>query len=267
MPAISKFAAQILKKIAAGRPARLAADGSAQVGTQAVPASVVAALRAADLARAHDGAIAVTEAGRAFLRRRETPPRPAAGEAVEAFRAQHLRLARGDRPERRTAVVNLAESPLGWLARRRGRAGRPLLAPEQIEAGERLRADFELAGLSPKITRAYDAPPVARGRRGAQRAAEFTARQIDARRRVAVALEAVGPGLADALLRTCCFLEGLEEAERALGWPARSGKLVLGLALDRLALHYAGGRRARPTDPGGQKKERPKTLQRQGTPV
>jgi hypothetical protein len=43
------------------------------------------------------------------------------------------------------------------------------------------------------------------------------------------------------LLRVCCFLEGIESAEKALGWPSRSGKLVLGLALDRLARHYGLG--------------------------
>ncbi|MFP4003568.1 MAG: DUF6456 domain-containing protein, partial [Alphaproteobacteria bacterium] len=47
-----------------------------------------------------------------------------------------------------------------------------------------------------------------------------------------------GPGLADALLQVCCHLKGLEEAERALGWPRRSGKLVLAIALERLAVHY-----------------------------
>jgi hypothetical protein len=30
----------------------------------------------------------------------------------------------------------------------------------------------------------------------------------------------------------------MRDAETALGWPARAGKLVLGLALDRLAKYY-----------------------------
>jgi hypothetical protein len=35
-----------------------------------------------------------------------------------------------------------------------------------------------------------------------------------------------------------CAGEGLRAAEGALGWPARAGKLVLVIALDRLADHY-----------------------------
>ena len=59
-----------------------------------------------------------------------------------------------------------------------------------------------------------------------------------ARDRVSAALAVVGPGLADAVLRVCCFLEGLEACERRMGWSARSGKVVLKIALQRLAVHY-----------------------------
>ena len=59
-----------------------------------------------------------------------------------------------------------------------------------------------------------------------------------ARERVAAAMEALGPGLSDAALRVCCFHEGLEATERRMGWSARSGKVVLKLALQRLVDHY-----------------------------
>ena len=52
------------------------------------------------------------------------------------------------------------------------------------------------------------------------------------------ALQALGPGLSDVALRCCCDLEGLEAAERKLGWPARSAKIVLRIALEQLEDYY-----------------------------
>jgi hypothetical protein len=56
---------------------------------------------------------------------------------------------------------------------------------------------------------------------------------------VSRALRDLGPGLGDMVLRCCCFLEGLEAAEKRMGWSARSGKIVLRIALQRLKRHYA----------------------------
>lgn len=130
----------------------------------------------------------------------------------------------------RSVTVNLAESSLSWLASR-GRIG-----DRQLLAGETLRADWERAGLGPRMTMRWDTAP--RAARGASRAPDPSASQLDAKRRFDAAVEHVGTGLADVLWRVVCANEGLAEAERALGWPARSGKLVLGLALDRLADFY-----------------------------
>jgi hypothetical protein len=62
--------------------------------------------------------------------------------------------------------------------------------------------------------------------------------QIDARSRFHAAITAAGPGLADILWRIVCAGEGMRDAETALGWPARAGRLVLTLALDRVADFY-----------------------------
>jgi hypothetical protein len=62
--------------------------------------------------------------------------------------------------------------------------------------------------------------------------------QLAAKRRFEAAAAEVGPGMSDLLWRVICAGEGMREAERALGWPARAGKLVLALALDRLAAYY-----------------------------
>lgn len=140
--------------------------------------------------------------------------------------------ARDPRTRGRSVTVNFAESPLSWLR------SRALVDPRQFEAGERLRADFETAQLGPQVTMRWDSAPIARGRRAAPEALDPTLATIAAKRRFDAAIAAVGPGLHDILWRVVCGGEGLAFAERELGWPTRSGKLVLGLALDRLADHY-----------------------------
>jgi hypothetical protein len=142
-------------------------------------------------------------------------------------------LASGEvRARRRTVTVNLAESPLSWL-RARGHVD-----ARQYEAGERLRADYETASLGPRVTMRWDAGPRAARRQGPGEPIDPTLAQIAAKRRFDAAIAAAGPGLADILWRVVCAGEGLVASERALGWPARAGKLVLGLALDRVASHY-----------------------------
>ena len=138
-----------------------------------------------------------------------------------------------------TMRVNLGEDPLGWLSRRKGPDGRPFLTCDEVEAGERLRLDFEMAQMGPSVAqdwRKFLTPgdrlagtPVGRGPSEGPMAS---------RDRVAAALSGLGPGLSDAVLRVCCFLEGLEACERRMGWSARSGKVVLKIALQRLAEHY-----------------------------
>lgn len=158
---------------------------------------------------------------------------------INRFRARHLDLAQrradtGSGPT--TVTVDEAESPLGWLARRRGRDGRPLIEPLQFLAGERLREEFTRAQLMPRVTANWDAA-VADGPRGAT-AAAFTEAVIAARQRVRHALDAAGPEFAGLLIDVCCFLKPLPGVERERGWPARSGKVVLQLGLDRLIRHY-----------------------------
>jgi hypothetical protein len=114
-----------------------------------------------------------------------------------------------------------------------------MIAPHQLLAGERLRADFTRALMMPRTTSNW-ASPIASGRRGegGNRAADFTEVMVASRQRVNLALDAVGPEFSGLLLDLCCFLKGLEDIERDHGWPARSAKVVLQLALDRLARHY-----------------------------
>lgn len=160
---------------------------------------------------------------------------------IGSFRAQHLvlteqEIATDEGPAK--VVVDEHESPLAWLARRRGRDGCTMIAPHQLQAGERLRRDFTRAQLMPRTTSNWS-NPISSGRRsGVPRAANLPDVIIAARQRVHHALDAVGPEFAGLLLDVCCFLKGLEVAERERAWPARSAKVVLQLALDRLARHY-----------------------------
>lgn len=135
----------------------------------------------------------------------------------------------GTRPRGRTVTVNRRESPLSWLA------ARGLVTRRQSEAGERLRADYERAQLAASVTMRWE--PRVDGGGGAAGLSPAEA-QVAAKRRFDAATAAVGRGLVDVLWRVVCAGEALPESERALGWPARSGRLVLTLALDRLADHY-----------------------------
>ena len=135
----------------------------------------------------------------------------------------------GVAPRRRSVTVNLAESPLGWLH------ARGHLDERLFDAGERLRADYERAQLSAGVTMRWE--PV-RIRSTAQAGLHPTERQVAARARFNGALSAAGKGLADILWRVVCAGETLPVAEKALTWPSRSGKLVLKLALDRVADFY-----------------------------
>lgn len=139
---------------------------------------------------------------------------------------------RGAVAQARSVTVNLAESPLGWLL------SRGLVSQRQFDAGERLRGDWERGQLSPRVTMAWGGAPVARGRSGSAPSPDLQGAQLDARKRFDLAIASAGPGLADILWRVVCAGEGMRDAETALGWPARAGKVVLTLALDRVANHY-----------------------------
>ena len=129
-------------------------------------------------------------------------------------------------------TVNMGESPLGWLH------ARGHISDRQYGAGEKLRRDYENAHSSPYITMRWDnVPKTARGGSGSG-PTELAERHIVARNAFDRALAALGADLSDIAWRIICAGEGVSTAERAMGWPARSGKLVLRIALDRLADHY-----------------------------
>jgi hypothetical protein len=131
-----------------------------------------------------------------------------------------------------------AESPVALLARRKDRDGQPFLSLDLVSAGERLREDFELAQIGPSVAQNWDRFLTGGGRSGGAPDSGAGQGHCGARDSVARALADLGPGLSDVVLRCCCFQEGLEIAEKRLGWSARSGKIVLRIALQRLKRHY-----------------------------
>jgi hypothetical protein len=132
----------------------------------------------------------------------------------------------------RTVTVNLAESPLSWLH------SRGHLTDRQLLAGEKLRIDYEAAAMGPNVTMRWENIPLSRQKRGAPGGLNQTERMILAKARFDDALAAIGPDLSDIAWRVICAGETMPTAEREMAWPARSGKLVLRIALDRLAVFY-----------------------------
>lgn len=223
-------------------------DGRMRGGPRGMSAVDIDQAMAAGLIRAvAPGQFVLTRAGAQALRRDR------AIAAVEAARrkpgsGQRLGAADSARPAvPGKPTINVNESPLGWLRQRKSHDGSPLITAIEFEAGERLRADFWFAQMAPRVTSSWSALPGS----GQHRLAPGTGRDIAdnviaARERVNRALAAVGPELSGMLLDVCCFLKGLEQAERDRRLPQRSGKVVLQYALRSLARHYGLDRRGSP---------------------
>lgn len=134
------------------------------------------------------------------------------------------------------------ESPLLWLRKRHDKEGRPFLADAEFYAGERLRADFTYAQMNTRVTASWSPIVVSRARKNGgmpyRSGGDEAASVSDAAERVRGALRAVGPDFADVLLDVCCYQKGMTKIEQMKGWPQRSGKLVLKLALASLSRYY-----------------------------
>ena len=239
---------------------RETADGRT-IRTGVVERAVAEAMALKDwIASKGDGRIIryrITQAGRAALKRlADASPQPETGfaEAQTPFGDQHRVWGErdvaedgDDKPKR--IRYNVAESPVAVLARRRDKDGQAFLNDDLVRAGERLREDFELAQMGPRVTQNWERF-LTGGSRGAFGSGHGSGQGTGhgpaaARNRVLSALHDLGPGLGDVALRCCCFLEGLEVTEKRMGWSARSGKIVLRIALERLKRHYE-------TESGGQ---------------
>jgi hypothetical protein len=241
---------QLAKKGAFAAPVDATSGGGAAFGvfrsadTSSPPATLFGADTLLHLchrkwlaADAQTGHYRVTSAGINELRRAKSAPAgsgPAAPQSAARARPS-LRVRSGQQ-----AAEHLAhESPLVWLRRRKDKDGQPLITEPQFNAGERLAADFWHAQMTPRVTADWSAAAGRRMRRSAPGAGvDLKDNVVAARTRVHRALAAVGPELAGILVDVCCHDVGLEPAGRSQGWPQRAAKVVLQLALTRLARHY-----------------------------
>jgi hypothetical protein len=202
-------------------------------GAIAVTAEQLGALARQGLIARQNATVELTPDGRAWLGRVN---------GDNPFQDQHrelttvtIMLPEGPGP----VQVNVNESPLAQLARRRGKSGVPFLSAGEFRAGERLRSDYTRGNIMPRLGANWVAP-VSTGRRGGDAGSmvELTDAALAARQRVERAVDAVGPELAGILIDVCCFLKGIETVEAERQWPVRSAKVVLKTALAALSRHY-----------------------------
>lgn len=250
---ISAFGLKVLKKLNHSGAQTTLKGGGVKLGFITVPPSLISEIKSQGLVDVcGDGSLSLSEAGISYLRRK-SPIRGHGrhkeniGETVsDPYQLQHqitsvvLRRIDG---KLRKLNVNQAESPLGWLRKRKGQNGQNLISIEQFEAAERFRCDYDLGSHNKQLVANYDGIPISKSMGIGGDTLTYTETQLDARKRFDKAVVSVGPGLSDSLIRICCHLEGFEVAEKTLGWPSRSMKLVILMALTRLQAHYEKGER------------------------
>lgn len=239
---ITRYGKTILRAIKESGRAVPITNGGWRIGSRKVSRALGDMLVRHDLLTTGDaGELVLSEAGYAWVRRAEHD----AGKQGDmpqstAYQRQHQSLDMqtvelDGRVER--VAVNLCESPLGWLAGRKDKSGQSLLRKSHVEAGEKLRQDYEAGHFEGHLTAVYEPVPLAGGRWvGVHMNA--SERRVMAKAHYDAAMKAMGPGLSDVAFSVCCHQRGLTFTERELGWPSRSAKVILKIALDRLAEHY-----------------------------
>lgn len=249
MNRLSSFALKTLQRFQSAASAQQMDSHWYRVGQARVPASLIAELERMDMIARHpEKGFCLTSPGAAYLRRCKTDKArraPACRSksrqaAVPNFTRQHQRLVQRTvvvNGRRENHQVNIGDTAIGWLVGRKDRHGNPYITAEMLESALRFQSDCELAGFGRIATSDPTASPPGRHRRLSE-LPDPSSQSLDARRRVDRISRDLGPSLADLLIRTCCFGEGLEQIESANAWPRRSGKLVLKIALERLASHY-----------------------------
>jgi hypothetical protein len=197
-------------------------------------------------ALAADGAIATTADGVSYALTPAGASRVLRETAAptEAFLAQHLQITErhtvdGDGDLRRARGC-APDQALKRLAALRDANGQPWFSAQELEAAGQLRSDWLSAEIGMVRGSDWMAGPQSRTSRGPGNATESAMiRCCEARARVSDALASLAAPLRRAAELACLEEAGFEAIERALGWPARSGKVALKLALAQLAARVA----------------------------
>lgn len=149
-------------------------------------------------------------------------------------------------PETRKTVLR-DENPVIWLYRRAGSGkadGLHAVGRTHVIAAERLRSDFEKGNITLGVRSNWLSPVgcVTQTRSAAgETSSKLSDMALSARERFRRAVDYARPEFGPVLVRVCCHSESLEDLEKHYKWPRRSAKIILGLALNRLARHYGIG--------------------------
>ncbi|PCI88987.1 MAG: hypothetical protein COB24_00475 [Hyphomicrobiales bacterium] len=142
-----------------------------------------------------------------------------------------------------TSIANQDASadhaPLLKLYNRQRNIAYKYLSEIHLQAGQRLFELFVKANLRPNVTMNWEnLQSVKQSHHTGVKDMSFSEATYIARRELHESLSQVGQDFSAILVEICLFGNGLEATEKALNWPARSAKLLLTMALDRLATHY-----------------------------
>ncbi|MBL1431308.1 MAG: hypothetical protein COA60_007375 [Robiginitomaculum sp.] len=206
-----------------------------------IPAAIVKYAIARGLLVISENRLEVTDVAGQWLRRNSSVKDDNTDNG-ESFAAQHWQL-----EEREvfsddggfTAVrVNVEASPLLKMYRQRDKFGKRFLSDREFAAGEKLRNDYACSNMGRMSGSNWTG--VARDKSVALSVtfADGNINAIDAKRRVMEALAWSGPMLDRVLFSVLLREQGLNSLEMDRHWPSRSAKIVLKIALARLALHY-----------------------------
>lgn len=161
---------------------------------------------------------------------RTSPPRPMAMKEP----ANHA-----DHHANQQHAASADHAPLLKLYNRQRNMAHKYLSETHLLAGQKLFDLFVKANVRPNVTMNWEnLQSVKQSHHTGSKDVGFSEATYMARRELYESLSHVGQEFSAILVEICLFGNGLEATEKAMNWPARSAKLLLTMALDRLAEYY-----------------------------